>query len=78
MGLKKLLIIIMMAASVILGGRLLYGAFLVLFRLEELYPEITEMAPDFIAEARSAMPFDIISGLLLIFWPFYAGWLRTR
>jgi hypothetical protein len=68
-----------MLASLGLGTRLLYGAYLVVSgKVKDLYPEVAAADPSFIITAQLEMPLDILSGLLLIFWPFYLVWLKER
>lgn len=71
--------IALMLSSVGLGLRLLMGAYQVLSGgIQQMYPEVASADPDFVAMAQMGMPWDIVSGLLLIFWPFYLGWLKDK
>ncbi len=71
--------IAMMLSSAGLGLRLLEGAYHVLFGgIQQMYPEVASADPDFVAMAQMGMSWDIVSGLLLIFWPFYLGWLKDK
>jgi hypothetical protein len=68
---EKISVLGAVAASVGLGLYMLFGAFQVLFQFEHLFPDIAAAHPNFVAQARSAVPLDIVSGLLLVAWPFY-------
>ena len=77
--LRNILEYAILLSSVGLGLRLLAGAYSVLSgEVQSLYPEIVAADPSFIISAKMEMPLDILSGIFLIFWPFYHEWRRRK
>ncbi|MBI4134759.1 MAG: hypothetical protein HY471_01470 [Candidatus Sungbacteria bacterium] len=74
MKLDRLGIALLVLTCIGLGLRLISGAYWVLVEFEEAYPHLAAADPDFMMTAKLDMPFDILSGLLLIICPAWLGW----
>lgn len=78
---NRFLRITVMLISAALGFRLFAFAYAV-FSGAVVYPEVVATNPGFIAAVKIGMLLNILSGLFLIFWPFYlarvAQWKMER